>query len=188
MRLITAAVLVLVVVFVLRWWLPGDRLEQTLPSLPDTRFNYTLSDFQAHFYAADGRQELLVQGPRLVHDQVERTATLDAPVFRWFGQQQPWDGLADQALFERDGDVMTLSGAVRLEQQNDRGRHRIETERLQHQRAARTIVGDQPVQLDGPGTLLTAGGLTIRLDDDTLQLSDQVHGQIQRTQRQASQE
>lgn len=183
MRLIAAAILALVAVFVLRWWLPGDRLEQSLPSLPDTRFNYTLSDFEARFYTPDGNQELLVSGPRLVHDQTERTATLDKPRFRWLGQQQPWDGMADQALFERDGDVLTLAGDVQLQQRSERGEHRLETEWLQHFRAERTIVGDQPVQLTGPGTLVTAGGLTLRLDDDTLQLSDQVHGRIHRTQR-----
>ncbi len=182
MRLILTAVLALIAVFLLRWWLPGDRLEQSLPSLPDTRFNYTLSDFEARFYAPDGEQELLVSGPRLVHDQSQRTATLDQPRFRWFGQQQPWDGRAVQALFERDGDILTLAGDVHIEQQSERGRHQIETERLQHLRAERTILGDEPVRLTGPGTLLTAGGLTIRLDDDTLQLSDQVHGRIHRTQ------
>ena len=182
MRLIIAAVLVLIAVFLVRWWLPGDRLEQSLPSLPDTRFNYTLSDFEAHFFTAEGTQELIVKGPRLVHDQTQRTATLDEPAFRWFGQQQPWDGVADRALFERDGDVLTLAGDVQIEQQSERGRHRIETERLQHLRAERTILGEEPVRLTGPGTLLTAGGLTIRLDDDTLQLSDQVNGRIHRTQ------
>jgi LPS export ABC transporter protein LptC len=178
-RLVLAASLVLVAVFLVRWWLPGERPSTVLPSLPDTRFDYTLSDFSARFYNAEGELSLLLDGPRLEHDSATRIASLVSPSFRFDPEGRDWHGQALSGQFDRDADALSLIGEVILHQQLEQGRLVIETERLQHQRAARTISGDQPVSLRQPGTQARAGGLMIRLDEDTIELHEHIHAQMQ---------
>lgn len=181
MRLILAACIVLLLVALLRWWLPDERRDHSLPSLPDTRFNYTLTDFTARFTNEQGELELVVSGPRLVHDASNRTASLQEPRFVWPLSSPPWTGQAALAVFERDHGVLVLDGDVRLQQSAADGHWLIQTERLQHDRAARTIVGDEPLTLSGPGTRLQAGGLLFHLDDDIIYLSRHIHGQVTTT-------
>lgn len=178
-RLVMAACLVLILAFVVRWWLPGERPSLPLPALPDTRFDYTLSDFSARFEDAEGQTTLIVTGPRLEHHSVSRIATLDSPRFRFEPDDRDWHGRSNIGRFERDADLLSLEGDVVLHQLLEDGELRIETEELHHQRSARTIFADVPVNLTQPGTEARAGGLMIRLDQDNIELTNDLHAQMQ---------
>ena len=124
-RVVLAACLALVLVFVVRWQFPDDRGARIVPSLPDTRFDYTLTDFSARFLDADGRVELLVSGPRLEHDSALRVASLIDPRFHIEPEGADWRGRADRALLLRDADELQLAGKVVLTHQSERGEVRI---------------------------------------------------------------
>lgn len=178
-RLVLAASLALVLAFIVRWWLPGERPSMPLPTLPDTRFDYTLSDFSARFHSAEGETTLVVNGPRLEHDSETRIATLQSPRFQFEPDGRNWHGQSASGRFERDADLLTLEGGVLLSQALDHGQLVIETEALQHHRAARTISTDTAVTLRQPGTQAHSGGLMMRLDQDTIELFNHVQAQMQ---------
>jgi len=201
--LVGAAVLAAAVLF--RWWLPSERVTTPAISRPDTRLDYRLEDFKAHFHDEQGRPELLVrgpslehdaesrvvtlrnpefpellvQGPSLEHDAESRVVTLRNPEFEVATPAEPWKGRANQGVFEREFDTLRLVDEVELWRDGPKGRLIVTTQALQHQRPARTISADVPVILTRPGTELNAGGLMIQLDTETVALSDDVHIQAQ---------
>ncbi|MGY6555600.1 MAG: LPS export ABC transporter periplasmic protein LptC [Wenzhouxiangella sp.] len=177
-RNVLAACLALVLVFVVRWQFPDDRGARITPVLPDTRFDYTLTDFSARFRDAEGRVELLVSGPRLEHDSALRVATLFDPRFHIEPEGANWQGRADRALLLRDVDEMQLEGNVVLTQQSERGELRITSERLHHHGRTRTIEFPSPVVLQHPGSFVQAGRALLWLDDDIVEFSDHVQGEL----------
>ncbi len=176
-RQLALAGLALALAFGVRWWWPSERSPAVLPSLPDPRFDYTLENFSARFSNDAGELELLVSGPRLVHDSIARTATLEQPRFLFEPDGGDWRGTADLARFERDDDLLLLEGNVRITQALEQGAIMLTGERLQHDRQARTISSHQTVEIRRPGTWLRAGGLRMELDDDTIELFNDVHAQ-----------
>jgi LPS export ABC transporter protein LptC len=178
-RLVIAACLVLVLAFAIRWWLPSERVSTTAPTLPDTRFDYTLTEFSARFTNAEGQVELLIEGPRLEHDSATRIATVTEPRFHLAPDSQDWTGRSRTGRFERDEELLVLEGEVVLSQPLEEGMLTINAEILHHHRPARTISADTPVEMHRPGTWLRAGGLMIRLDQDTIELSNHVQAQMQ---------
>jgi LPS export ABC transporter protein LptC len=177
-RVVLAACFALLLVFVVRWQFPDDRSSRITASLPDTRFDYTLTDFDARFSDADGRVELLLAGPRLEHDAVTRVATVITPNFHVEPQGADWRGRAERGLLLRDADEMVLEGNVVLEHPTADGTIRIVTERLHHQVGQRTIEAPGPVEMTGPGTFIRADRLRIRLDDETVEFFDHVQGEL----------
>lgn len=178
-RLVLVAGLALVLAFTARWFWPSERSAIVLPSLPDPRFDYSLENFSARFLDDDGRLELQVSGPRLVHDSASRTVTLTEPRFRLDPEGSHWEGQSELGYFLRDADELILSGDVRFTQALPVGETLITGERLQHDRRARTIHSDRPVEIHRPGTLLRAGGLIVNLEDDSIELFNDLHGQFQ---------
>ncbi|TVS10975.1 MAG: LPS export ABC transporter periplasmic protein LptC [Wenzhouxiangella sp.] len=177
-RIVLTACLALVLVFLVRWQFPDDRSVRIAPTLPDTRFDYSLFDFRASFRAADGRVELLVSGPRLEHDSATRVATLFEPDFHIEPDGVNWSGRADRAELLREADEMVLAGNVVLEHPAPTGMVRITTERLHHHARERTIQSLSPVEMHQAGSFVQAGRMLIRLDDDTVEFSDHVQGEL----------
>jgi len=172
--LVIAATLTLIAVFSFRWWLPSDRPALPSVSLPDTRFDYSLSDYQARFHDQQGQVELVVSGPRLEHEAARRVVLLDAPRFSLPDPEGGWEGRSEQGEFRRDEDLLELSGQVELGRPVEGGRLQLETEVLQHHRSARTIETDSPFRLARPGTFVTARGLLIELDKEAAELRHDV--------------
>ncbi|AKS41019.1 LPS export ABC transporter periplasmic protein LptC [Wenzhouxiangella marina] len=172
--LVLTAAASLVSVFAFRWWLPAEHRATPTLALPDTRFDYSLGDYQALFHDDQGRPELRIRGPRLEHDANSRTVRLDQPRFSLLDDSGAWEGRADHGEFQREESLLLLSGQVQLERATPTGPVRLETEALQHQRPARTISADVPVRLSRPGTELDAGGLMMHLDNETVEFSDDV--------------
>jgi len=180
--LIGAIVLTAAVLF--RWWLPTERIVTPTVTLPDTRLDYRLQDFKALFHDEQGRPGLLIRGPSLEHDAESRVVALRQPEFQFSTEAEPWNGRSEQGVFDREFETLRLIDQVELWRDGPKGRLTLTTQALQHQRPARTISADVPVVLTRPGTELTAGGLMIQLDTETVELSDDVHIQAQPTARQ----
>jgi len=178
-RLVGAAGLVLIIAVVFRWWLSPDLAPDLPVSQPDTRFNYTLTDFRYARYDQTGRRELAVSGPRLEHDPAQRKALIEAPRFELTANGSRWRGSAQLGQLLRNSDILVLDGAVRLDQLDDPEPVSVRTESLQHDRLARTIETDQPVEIRRPGITLEAGGLTMVLDNQTMELSNGVYIQAE---------
>src|SRR5690625_165016 len=81
-RTVLIACLALGVALGIRGFIPADRSATPPISIPDTRFDYTLTDFDALFRDADQQVELTLSGPRLEHISAERVARLIEPVFQ----------------------------------------------------------------------------------------------------------
>jgi LPS export ABC transporter protein LptC len=178
-RLVLAACLALVAAFAIRWWLPGERVAMTAPAMPDTRFDYTLTDFSARFTDAEGAVTLLVSGPRLEHHSLTRIASLQEPRFHLEPAGKNWRGESRLGRFERDEELLIMEREVVLTQQLETGQLVIETESLHHHRLERTISATTPVEMRQPGTWLRAGGLMVRLDHDTIEFFNHVEVQMQ---------
>ncbi len=178
-RIVIASIAALVAVVVLRWLLPGPYTTIALPGLPETQLDYTLTDFSARFRDTDGTVELEVSGPYLEHDSATRIATINQPRFHHQPDQADWRGQARLGLLLRDDGQLELSEEVVLTHPTDSGEMRIEAETIHYDGQARLITGTGPVIMQQPGTWLSAGGLTIRLDEDRVELTDHVQGQME---------
>ncbi len=178
LRLILAACLALVLVFLVRWQFPDDRGARVLPTLPDTRFDYTLTDFKALFRDAEGHVELVISGPRLEHDSVTRIATVLEPDFHIDPAGANWEGRADRALLLRQAEETILEGNVVLTHAAASGPVTISSERLHHDARTRTIESASVVEVQYPGSWVQAGRAVLRLDDDILEFSDHVQGEL----------
>jgi len=177
-RVLLAAVGALVLVFLVRWQFPDDRSNRISPNLPDPRFDYTLTDFQARFHDENGQLELLLSGPRLEHDATSRIATIQSPDFHIQPQAANWLGHAEHGLLLRDVDELVLEGSIVLEHPIPDGQLTIRTERLRHSIGQRTIEAPERAVMRGPDSFIQAGRVVIRLDDDTLEFFDNVQGEL----------
>ncbi len=176
--LITLACLSLVLVFLFRVWLPSDRTLRSIPELPDTRFDYTLSDFQSEFYNSQGRVEWMIQAPALTHESSSKTAIIQTPTVIIEPDGERLDARADQGTIVRNEDEIILTGNVIVRQKIAEGERIITSDRLHHDRRERTIVAEQNVNVTEPGASLRTQRLHIDLDSETLEFSDHVQGEI----------
>lgn len=179
-RVVLAACLALLLALSVRWFLPTDRPPSPLSAeAPDTRFDYTLSDFSARFRNAQDIVELTVSGPRLEHVSETRIGMLTEPRFNIEPEGADWHGEARRGRILRDDEELVLEDEVILTRPHPNGEIRIQTESLHHHRARRTITSDKPVEIHQAGSWLHAGGMTIRLDDNIIELTNHVQGEIQ---------
>lgn len=177
-RIIAIASLALVIVFVIRWWMPSDRTIRSLPTLPDTQFDYTLSDFRSEFFNTEGVLEWVIEAPELVHDSKTKVATIQSPIILIEPGINTWEATAKQAMVYRNEDKIVLMGDVVIRQPFGTGDRVIRTQRLHHDRRQRTISTNDTVELTEPGAFLEAGGVLIDLDTDTMEFLDHVQGEI----------
>lgn len=177
-RTVLIACLALGVALGIRWFIPTDRSATPPISIPDTRFDYTLTDFEALFRDADQQVELTLSGPRLEHVSAERVARLVEPVFHIEPEAADWRGRADSGRILRDDEVLILEGNVMFHHRNPDGPVEISAEQLRYDRRTRTITSTRPVTVVQAGSLLQSGGLIIELDDDMLRLINGVHGEF----------
>jgi LPS export ABC transporter protein LptC len=169
-----AACLAVVVMVVVQWMLPSDRVFRSPATLPDTRFDYTLSDFSARFQNSAGQVDLLLTGPSLVHDSATRIGTVAHPRFQLDPSGQQWSGQADEAELQRDAEILLLRGNVRLTRPIEGGLLEIRGERMHHHRSGRTITADQAVDISTPSLQVQAGQALIRLDDNIVEFANHV--------------
>ncbi len=177
-RIVLSACLALAVLLGIRWLLPSDRSATPPLDLPDTRFDYTLSNYEARFQDADDQIELLLSGPRLEHVWAERVARLEGPRFHIEPEAADWRGRADHGRVLRDDEVLILEGAVELVHRHHDGDINVHAESLRYDRRTRTITSERPVRIDQAETWLEAGGLNIELDNNILELSNGVQGEV----------
>src|SRR5690625_6864324 len=79
-RTVLIACLALGVALGIRWFIPTDRSATPPISIPDTRFDYTLTDFEALFCVADQQVELILSWSLLEHVSAVRLEVLDEAV------------------------------------------------------------------------------------------------------------
>lgn len=182
-RLIALASLSLVIVFLVRVWVPSDRTVRSIPELPDTRFDYTLRDFQSEFYNNQGQLEWRIEAPTLTHESSTKTALIDTPTVVIEPDGQRWNAQADQGTILRNEDEIVLTGNVVVRQTLGEGERVITSDRLHHDRRGRTIVAERNVNITEPGASLRTGRLHIDLDSETMEFYDHVQGEIQMDRR-----
>lgn len=178
-RIVLIACLALIVALGLRWLMPTDRSATPPTSMPDTQFDYTLSNYSARFRDAQDRIELTLSGPRLEHIWAERVARLQAPDFHIEPEGADWRGSSDSGRILRDDEMVVLEGDVTLIHRGARGDIEVRTERLRYDRRARTITSDSPVEITQTESRLRSGGLRIELDNNLLELTDGVQGELE---------
>lgn len=178
-RIVLTACLALVLALGIRWLLPSDRGATPPLTVPDTQFDYTLSEFSARFRDAEDRVELILSGPRLEHVWAERIARLEAPEFHIEPAAADWQGSADAGRVLRDDEVLVLEGNVELTHRDAGGDIRVHAEHLRYDRRTRTISSDRPVMIEQAGSWLRSGGLSIQLDNNILELTDGVQGELE---------
>jgi LPS export ABC transporter protein LptC len=177
-RIIIAACLALIVATLLRTWMPVDSVAPPEITVPDTRFNYSLTDFSASFRDQNDQLELEISGPRLEHEAEARVARLSAPRFHIEPDGADWRGRARTGLILRENEELVLEDEVELIHAHPDGEIRVLAETLHHHRTERTITSDKPVEIHQAGSWLRAGGLIIRLDDNTIELTNHVQGTL----------
>lgn len=177
-RIVLIACLALVVALGIRWLMPSDRSATPPVTIPDTQFDYTLSDYSARFRDADDRVELTLSGPRLEHVWAERIARLQSPEFHIEPEDANWRGRSERGRVLRDDELLILEGDVTLVHGGQRGEIEVRTERLRYDRRARTITSDTPVSITQTESRLRSGGLRIELDNNLLELTDGVQGEL----------
>lgn len=178
-RVVLIACLALVVALGVRWLMPTDRSATPPITMPDTQFDYTLSDYSARFRDADDRVELTLSGPRLEHVWAERVARLESPEFHIEPEGADWQGSSQSGRVLRDDELLVLEGEVVLVHRAARGDIEVRTERLRYDRRARTITSDSPVEVTQTESSLRSGGLRIELDNNLLELTDGVQGELE---------
>ena len=177
-RIIVLASLMLLVVFIIRWWVPSDRSTRSLPALPDTRLDYTLTNFKSEFYNTEGALEWVIEAPELTHEASLKKAIISAPVMRIEPEGANWHARADQAEILRNEDEIVLTGNVIIRQPLDAGERIIKTNQLHHHRRQRTIRVESAVIIDSPSSFIEAGGLLIDLETNTMEFFNHVEGEI----------
>jgi LPS export ABC transporter protein LptC len=177
-RVVLIACLALVVALGVRWLMPSDRSATPPISMPDTQFDYTLTDYSARFRDAEDRIEFTLSGPRLEHVWAERVARLESPDFHIEPDDADWQGSSQRGRVLRDDEMLVLEGRVELVHRGERGDIEVRTERLRYDRRARTITSDTPVSITQAESSLQSGGLRIELDNNILELTDGVQGEL----------
>lgn len=177
-RIVLIACLALVLALGIRWLMPSDRSATPPVTVPDTQFDYTLSDYSARFRNAEDAVELTLSGPRLEHVWAERIARLQSPAFHIEPEGADWQGSSERGRVLRNDEMVVLEGGVKLVHRGDRGDIEVTTERLRYDRRARTITSDMPVSITQTESRLQSGGLRIELDNNLLELTDGVHGEL----------
>jgi LPS export ABC transporter protein LptC len=178
LRIFLVACVALLLAIGVRTWLPVERVAPEQLTAPDTRFDYTLTDFSATFRDQHERLELLISGPRLEHEIGQRVGRLSEPRFHIEPDGADWRGRARRGLILREDEELVLEQDIELFHSHADGEIRIVAESLHHHRARRTITSDEPVEIHQAGSWLRAGGLTIRLDDNSIELTNHVQGQL----------
>lgn len=178
-RIVLIACLALVVALSVRWLMPADRSATPPISMPDTQFDYTLTDYSARFRDEHDQVEFTLSGPRLEHVWAERVARLESPDFHIEPDAADWQGSSESGRVLRDDELLVLEGNVTLAHRAERGAIEVRTERLRYDRRARTITSDSPVEITQMESRLRSGGLRIELDNNLLELTDGVQGELE---------
>jgi LPS export ABC transporter protein LptC len=177
-RILLAATLMLLIVFVIRWWIPSERIIRSIPALPDSDLDYTLTEFKSEFFNSNGVLEWTIEGPMLTHDANSKMATIEKPVIQIDPANKCWLATADQGLILRNEDELILIGNVIIRQPAPNGERIIKTDRLHHHRRQRTITSKDAVEVETPNASIQAGGLLIDLNTETMEFFEHVKGEI----------
>jgi LPS export ABC transporter protein LptC len=106
-------------------------------------------------------------------------ARLEAPEFHIEPEAADWRGSSRSGRVLRDEEMLVLEGDVTLVHRAERGAIEVRTERLRYDRRARTITSDETVTITQAESRLRSGGLRIELDNNLLELTDGVQGELE---------
>lgn len=177
-KVLIAATLTLLIVFIVRWWIPTERVVRSVPALKNTDLDYTLTDFKSEFFNSDGVLEWVIESPKLTHDAQSRTARIESPLIEIDPTVSQWFASANEGYILRNEDELVLMGNVIIRQPVAEGERIIQTERLHHHRRQRTISTDDEVEIQMPDAIIQAGGVSIDLNTQTMEFFDHVQGEI----------
>ncbi|MDX1626036.1 MAG: LPS export ABC transporter periplasmic protein LptC [Wenzhouxiangellaceae bacterium] len=171
-RLWTLAVATLLALVGVQWWLAdGDRDAAVAVDPGAPRIDYALVDFELRTFDERGRPDLRLSGPELRHEATTRTAIARAPSFEL---ADGWSGSARRATLDREAGRIRLTGNVLLQRPHPRGTVFVESEEMIVDRPAGTIVSPGAARIEQAGTNLTGGTLTVRVDEQRMELDNHV--------------
>jgi len=157
------------------WFQPFGDPPPAPPPSAGQRVNYALHDFTARYFDADGRLALEVRGPLLEHTAKSRTARIESPAFVIGGSERRWTGASDVAWIDRDADRLRLLGNVSARTEHRRGTITVRSQEAHYSHVDAVLHTPGPAHIEQAGTELTGGTLTLWIDDEHMELSEDVH-------------
>lgn len=144
----------------------------------DTRFDYTLNNFQLRMYDEDGKPSVTIAAPRLANDAATGIGTIDQPELVVVHEGALWNIMADSATVSDDQEIVNLNGTVLLNRGPRPGITALDitalnvtlkvTPKQAHSAAA--------VQVNEPGAQLSGIGFELDMTNDQYTLLSDVKG------------
>ncbi len=176
LRLLSIAIVALVAVWVVGWWLALNE-RSDVPS-PETQaaYDYVLTDYRIQRIGEDGRLILELSGPRLAQLAATERIEITSPVFTIEPAGANWRGRAESAELLRDVDELVLRGNVILTHPHQRGEVRVESEQVHYLANRRTAFSPGLARVTQAGTELSGGTLSVHLDQQRIEFANEVQG------------
>jgi LPS export ABC transporter protein LptC len=157
----------------------GDDESETATAVDDR--GYYLNDARLTELGADGRPRVVVKAHAIEQQLSDQSVQLTGLELDYSTQQQgQWHVTADRGRMPSDRGSLQLQGNVRVEgaAQNDLGRAIIRTDELAYDTRANVVQTAAPVTVEIGPHELRGSGLRVGLNEGTLRLESNVHGQF----------
>lgn len=144
----------------------------------DTRFDYTLDNFQMRVFDEDGMPAITIESPRLANDARTGISTINEPRVQVHHEGAQWNIMADYALVSNDQEIVSLNGSVQLDRllNANNAPLNILTRDVQLQVTPRLASSDQSVRVTEPGATLTGRGFEVDMIRNQFKIHEQVQG------------
>lgn len=159
----------------LLWWLEPQEPPTRAAGPP--RSGYALVDFRMQVLTSEGRIGFSLKAPHLQQRNSDGSFFIKAPRFSFPGNDaSQWHGHAQRGWVSAAGDLLKLSGDVRLERPPDT---HIRTSNITAWPEAERLATKARAEIRQPGRILSGTGLKADFADHTLELLADVHGTFQ---------
>lgn len=163
----------------LLWWIqPPPRINDTLGP---PRSGYTVKQFQAYLYNADGAPGLRISGPLLERRDNDDSLFLTTPHFvmpSHVATVPDWSGDSDYGWVNRRGDLVMLQGKVFMHRDAyaQTPATEIHSSNMTGWPKDNRLATDELAIMTQGGTMLRGVGMRANLDTNELELLHDVHG------------
>ncbi|MGH8277992.1 MAG: LPS export ABC transporter periplasmic protein LptC [Gammaproteobacteria bacterium] len=179
------AVLVLAFAAAGTWWLLRRVTPPTLQAAaaPTHAPDYTMTDATVTTLSRTGKTQAVMTSPRMLHHPDDDSVEVLAPDIHYFVTgSPPWHVTAAHALLPSGGQLVDLSGHVKMQHPNAQGGAPlvIETDKIQVNLNTSVATTADPVLITRGASRMSGVGLQAWLNDNHLVLQSQVRGEYVR--------